>query len=126
MSIIDVQFAKIDMIITKSISRFTRNTQDCLKFVRELKDGYLCLLRENATNTMIAKGKVPLTIDISNLTGITNHRMLPDNSVETARNTCLNVKDTNPHFNKPYVGGVAPNQLSPAMVRCFSRLSTRT
>ena len=28
----------IDMIITKSISRFARNTLDCLKFIRELKD----------------------------------------------------------------------------------------
>ena len=26
------------MIITKSISRFARNTLDCLKFIRELKD----------------------------------------------------------------------------------------
>ena len=29
---------KIDMIITKSISRFARNTLDCLKYVRMLKD----------------------------------------------------------------------------------------
>lgn len=29
---------KIDMIITKSISRFARNTVDCLKYVRILKD----------------------------------------------------------------------------------------
>lgn len=29
---------KIDMIITKSISRFARNTVDCLKYVRMLKD----------------------------------------------------------------------------------------
>ena len=28
----------IDMIITKSISRFARNTLDCLKYIRELKD----------------------------------------------------------------------------------------
>ena len=28
----------IDMIITKSISRFARNTLDCLKFIRELKE----------------------------------------------------------------------------------------
>lgn len=26
------------MIITKSISRFARNTLDCLKYIRELKD----------------------------------------------------------------------------------------
>ena len=28
----------IDMIVTKSISRFARNTLDCLKFVRSLKE----------------------------------------------------------------------------------------
>lgn len=29
---------KIDMIITKSISRFAGNTPDCLKYIRQLKD----------------------------------------------------------------------------------------
>ena len=29
---------RIDMIITKSISRFARNTLDCLKFIRQLKE----------------------------------------------------------------------------------------
>ena len=29
---------RIDMIITKSISRFARNTLDCLKYIRELKE----------------------------------------------------------------------------------------
>lgn len=28
---------KVDIIITKSISRFARNTIDCLKYVRKLK-----------------------------------------------------------------------------------------
>ena len=28
---------RIDMIITKSVSRFARNTVDCIKYVRELK-----------------------------------------------------------------------------------------
>ncbi|MGB4660048.1 MAG: recombinase family protein, partial [Mobilitalea sp.] len=34
----DCMEGKIDMIITKSISRFARNTLDCLKFIRQLKD----------------------------------------------------------------------------------------
>src|SRR5690606_39407290 len=34
----DCKNRKIDMIITKSISRFARNTLDCLNFVRQLKD----------------------------------------------------------------------------------------
>lgn len=29
---------KIDMIITKSISRFARDTLDCLKYIRQLKE----------------------------------------------------------------------------------------
>ena len=32
----DCKAGKIDMIITKSISRFSRNTVDCLKYTREL------------------------------------------------------------------------------------------
>lgn len=34
----DSMNGKIDMIITKSISRFARNTLDCLKYIRQLKD----------------------------------------------------------------------------------------
>ena len=33
----DCHAGKIDMILTKSISRFARNTVDCLKFTRDLK-----------------------------------------------------------------------------------------
>lgn len=35
--IMDCRAGKIDRIITKSISRFARNTLDCLNYVRELK-----------------------------------------------------------------------------------------
>lgn len=34
----DCMAGKIDMVITKSISRFARNTLDCLKYIRQLKD----------------------------------------------------------------------------------------
>jgi len=34
----DCESGKIDLVITKSISRFARNTVDCLKHVRELKN----------------------------------------------------------------------------------------
>jgi DNA invertase Pin-like site-specific DNA recombinase len=34
----DCMAGKIDMIMTKSISRFARNTLDCLQYVRQLKD----------------------------------------------------------------------------------------
>lgn len=36
--IADCGSGKIDMIITKSISRFARNTLDCLNYVRELTE----------------------------------------------------------------------------------------
>ena len=53
----------IDMIITKSISRFARNTLDCLKYIRELKDINIPVFFEKESiNTMDAKGEVLLTI----------------------------------------------------------------
>lgn len=54
---------KIDMIITKSISRFARNTLDCLKFIRQLKEKNIPVYFEKENiNTMDAKGEVLLTI----------------------------------------------------------------
>ena len=53
----------IDMIITKSISRFARNTLDCLKFIRQLKEKNIPVYFEKENiNTMDAKGEVLLTI----------------------------------------------------------------
>ena len=53
----------IDMIITKSISRFARNTLDCLKFIRQLKGKNIPVYFEKENiNTMDAKGEVLLTI----------------------------------------------------------------
>ncbi len=53
----------IDMIITKSISRFARNTVDCLNFIRKLKEKNIAVFFEKENiNTMDAKGEVLLTI----------------------------------------------------------------
>lgn len=53
----------IDMIITKSISRFARNTIDCLKYIRQLKALNIAVLFEKENiNTMDSKGEVLLTI----------------------------------------------------------------
>jgi len=53
----------IDMIITKSISRFARNTLDCLKYIRQLKDKNIPVYFEKeGINTMDSKGEVLLTI----------------------------------------------------------------
>ena len=53
----------IDMVITKSISRFARNTLDCLKFIRQLKDKNIPVFFEKENiNSMDSKGEVMLTI----------------------------------------------------------------
>ncbi|MEI2988553.1 MAG: recombinase family protein [Oscillospiraceae bacterium] len=44
---------KIDLIITKSISRFARNTVDCLEYVRQLKDlGIGVIFEKENINTL--------------------------------------------------------------------------
>ena len=61
--IADCRAGKIDLIITKSISRFARNTLDCLNYVRELKDlGIGIIFEKENINTLDAKGEVLLTI----------------------------------------------------------------
>ena len=55
--------ANIDMIITKSISRFARNTLDCLKYIRQLKEKNIPVFFEKENiNTLDSKGEVLLTI----------------------------------------------------------------
>ena len=50
------------MIITKSISRFARNTLDCLQYIRQLKDKNIPVYFEKESiNTLDAKGEVLLT-----------------------------------------------------------------
>jgi len=59
----DCREGKIDMIITKSISRFARNTLDCLNYVRELRElGVGVIFEKENINTLDAKGEVLLTI----------------------------------------------------------------
>ena len=56
----DCEAENIDMIIT---SRFARNTLDCLKYIRQLKDKNIPVFFEKeAINTMDAKGEVLITI----------------------------------------------------------------
>jgi DNA invertase Pin-like site-specific DNA recombinase len=59
----DCMAGNIDMIITKSISRFARNTLDCLKYIRQLKEKNIPVYFEKESiNTLDAKGEVLLTI----------------------------------------------------------------
>lgn len=59
----DCETGTIDMVITKSISRFARNTLDCLKYIRRLKEKNIPVFFEKESiNTMDAKGEVLITI----------------------------------------------------------------
>lgn len=59
----DCEAGTIDMIITKSISRFARNTLDCLKYIRQLKEKNIPVFFEKESiNTIDTKGEVLLTI----------------------------------------------------------------
>ncbi|WP_312652703.1 recombinase family protein [Aminipila sp.] len=59
----DASKGLIDIIITKSISRFARNTMDTLKYVRLLKDENVAIVFEKENiNTLTMNGEVLLTI----------------------------------------------------------------
>ena len=59
----DCEKRNIDLIMTKSISRFARNTLDCLKYIRQLKEKNIPVFFEKENiNSMDSKGEVMLTI----------------------------------------------------------------
>ena len=61
--IADCEEGKIDRVITKSISRFARNTQDCLYYSRKLKELRIPIIFEKeGINTMDASGELLFTI----------------------------------------------------------------
>lgn len=61
--IADCRCGKIDRILTKSISRFARNTLDCLNYIRELQQLGIEIIFENENiNTMDGQGEVLITI----------------------------------------------------------------
>ena len=61
--IADCEAGKIDVVYTKSISRFARNTVDCLNAIRKLKAlGIPIIFQKENINTMDAKGEVLVTI----------------------------------------------------------------
>lgn len=54
---------KIDMILTKSISRFARNTVDCLAYIRELKELKIPIIFEKENiDTMKADSEIIITM----------------------------------------------------------------
>jgi DNA invertase Pin-like site-specific DNA recombinase len=59
----DCMDGKIDMVITKSISRFARNTLDTLKYVRMLKERNIAVFFEDENiNTLTMDGELLLVI----------------------------------------------------------------
>ena len=59
----DCRNGKIDLVITKSISRFARNTVTLLKTVRELKElGVDVYFEEQNIHTISAEGELMLTV----------------------------------------------------------------
>ena len=61
--ITDAMEGKFDVIITKSISRFARNTLDTLKYVRRLREGNIAVIFEKENiNTLEMSGEFLLTI----------------------------------------------------------------
>lgn len=59
----DCKVKKIDMIITKSISRFARNTADCIEMVRKLKElGIAVYFEKENINTMRAESELILSV----------------------------------------------------------------
>ena len=59
----DAEDGKIDIILTKSISRFARNTVDLLKTVRHLKDiGVEVRFEKENINSMSGDGELMLSI----------------------------------------------------------------
>ena len=78
--IADCEAGKIDMILAKSISRFARDTVDCLNTTRHLKElGIPVYFEREKINTMTADGELLLTL-------------LASFAQEEARSTAENVK----------------------------------
>lgn len=59
----DCRKGKIDMIVTKSVSRFSRNNLDCLMYVRELKQlGIPIIFEKEGINTIQVSRELLLTL----------------------------------------------------------------
>ena len=59
----DAMNGKIDLIVTKSVSRFARNTVDCLSTIRTLKDkGIEVYFEKENIRTLDSKGELLITI----------------------------------------------------------------
>ena len=72
----DCMAGRVDMVVTKSISRFARNTLDCLKYIRQLKDKNIVVFFEKeAINTLDAKGEAKLLYLIQTHNGVSSQKV---------------------------------------------------
>ena len=54
---------KIDIVLTKSISRFARNTVDCLNYIRALRElGIAVIFEKENINTLEADSEILITM----------------------------------------------------------------
>lgn len=59
----DCMAGRIDMVITKSVSRFARNTLDCISYIRQLKEKNIAVYFEKENiNTLDGAGELLITI----------------------------------------------------------------
>ncbi len=59
----DCRKGKVDLIITKSVSRFSRNNLDCLLYVRELKEmGIPVIFEKEGINTLQVSSELLITL----------------------------------------------------------------
>ena len=59
----DCKAGKIDIILSKSISRFARNTLDCLNYIRLLKElGIAIIFEKENINTLDSNGELLITL----------------------------------------------------------------
>ena len=59
----DCMAGKIDIILTKSVSRFARNTVDCISYIRQLKEKNIAVIFEKENiNTLDGAGELLITI----------------------------------------------------------------
>ena len=115
----DCENRKIDFIITKSISRFARNTKDCLEIVRRLTDlGISILFEKENINTSTMDSELILSI-LSSLAA--------EESVSISKNSKWSIKKrfqngtyklANPPYGYDYKDGtLIPNQEQAQIVK---------
>lgn len=89
---------KIDLILTKSIARFSRNTQEFLEVIQELKDTGTTLYFERE-GAEISKGVSSLVVE--------THAAMAQEYIESLSNSIKmsyrkRINEGLPHFNEPY------------------------